>query len=262
MKRITFTLIANENMHTNQTLVIVPTYNERENVPALVREIFKAVGDAHVLIVDDNSPDGTADYAAELFAGQPNFSVLRRTGARGLGRSYVDGYRKALAEGYARLVQMDADFSHDPQRIPALIEASRHADVAVGSRYCLGGGTANWPLRRRLLSRFANRYVSAIIGLKCRDSTSGFRCYNRRALELILDGEIVAEGYAFLVESMYRISEAGLSVAEVPITFVDRREGQSKISRRVIFESVIMPWRLRFASGARADAQLMRQPQD
>jgi dolichol-phosphate mannosyltransferase len=249
-------------MDTNQTLIIVPTYNERENVPSLVREIFKAVPTAHVLLVDDNSPDGTADYAAELFKANPSFSVLRREGPRGLGRSYVDGYRKALSEGYARLIQMDADFSHDPRAIPALVEASQQADVVVGSRYCPGGGIGNWPLRRRLLSRFANRYVSAIIGLRCNDSTSGFRCYNRRALELVLDGEIVAEGYAFLVESMYRINEAGLSLAEVPITFVDRREGQSKISRRVIFESVLMPWRLRFKSGPRAGAQLMRQPQD
>ena len=246
----------------NQTLIIVPTYNERENVPTLVREIFRHVPGAHVCIVDDNSPDGTADYAAELFKDCRNFSVLRRTGARGLGRSYVDGYRKALSEGYARLVQMDADFSHDPQTIPALIEGSRQADVVVGSRYCPGGRVSNWPLRRRLLSRFANRYVSAIIGLRCHDSTSGFRCYNRRALEIVLDGEIFAEGYAFLVESMYRVGEAGLRLKEVPITFVDRREGQSKISRRVIFESVLVPWRLRFMSGERAGAQLMRQPQD
>ncbi len=249
-------------MNTNQTLIIVPTYNERENVPSLVREIFKAVPEAHVCLVDDNSPDGTADYAAKLFRDNPQFSVLRREGARGLGRSYVDGYRKALTEGYARLVQMDADFSHDPKSIPALIEASYQADVVVGSRYCPGGGIGNWPLRRRLLSRFANRYVGVIVGLRCKDSTSGFRCYNRRALELVLDGQIVAEGYAFLVESMYRISEAGLRLKEVPITFIDRREGQSKISRAVIFESVIMPWRLRFMRGTRAGAQLMRQPQD
>lgn len=249
-------------MDTNQTLIIIPTYNERENIPALAREIFKHVPGAHVLVIDDNSPDGTADAAAELFKDNPNFAVLRREGPRGLGRSYVDGYRKALGEGYARLIQMDADFSHDPQSIPALVEASKQADVVVGSRYCPGGGIGNWPLHRRLLSRFANRYVSAIVGLRCRDSTSGFRCYNRRALELVLDGKIVAEGYAFLVESMYRINEAGLDLTEVPITFIDRREGQSKISRRVIFESVLLPWRLRFMRGTRPGAQLMRQPQD
>lgn len=246
----------------NKTLIIVPTYNERENVPSLVREIFKYVPEAHVCIVDDNSPDGTAAHAEELFGRDPRFSVLRREGQRGLGRSYVDGYRKALAEGYARLVQMDADFSHDPKSIPALIEASAQADVVVGSRYCPGGGIGNWPLRRRLLSRFANRYVGTIIGLRCNDSTSGFRCYNRRALELVLDGQIVSDGYAFLVESMYWINEAGLRVREVPIIFVDRREGQSKISRGVIFESVLLPWRLRLQSGTRPGAQLLGQTQD
>ena len=234
-------------MNTDRTLIVVPTYNERGNVAALVAELLEVAPAADVCLLDDNSPDGTADYARELFGADPRFSVLRRAGARGYGRSLVDGYRRALDGGYARLVQLDADFSHDPRVIPALLVASRGADVVIGSRYCAGGGVDNWPLGRRLLSRFANRYVCAITGLKVHDTTSGFRCYTRRALSRLLEGRVAAEGYAFLVESAHHAHREGLTIAEVPITFTDRREGQSKMSRAVIFESVLMPWRLRFA---------------
>jgi len=234
-------------MDTDRTLIVVPTYNERENVAALVARLLEVAPEADVMLVDDNSPDGTAPYAEELFGANPRFSVLRRKGARGYGRSLVDGYRRALALGYARLVQLDADFSHDPRAIPALVAASREADVVIGSRYCAGGRVENWPLRRRLLSRFANRYVCAITGLRVGDATGGFRCYTRRALRRLLEGRVSAEGYAFLVESVFRAHRGGLAVAEVPITFTDRREGQSKMSRRVIYESVLMPWRLRLA---------------
>src|SRR5688500_3012830 len=234
-------------MNNDRTLIIVPTYNERENVPGLVGQLLALVPDADVLLLDDNSPDRTADLATELFGHDARFRVLRRTGARGYGRSIIDGYRSALEGGYARVVQMDADFSHDPATIPALVEASRRADVVIGSRYCEGGGIQNWPLRRRLLSRFANRYVSAITGLRVGDATTGFRCYTRRAVRHLLEGRIVAEGYAFLVEATYRARKEGLRIAEVPIIFTDRREGHSKMSRTVIFESVLMPWRLRFA---------------
>jgi dolichol-phosphate mannosyltransferase len=246
-------------MRTSPTLVIIPTYNERENVEPLVSQILSTLPGADVLLVDDNSPDGTADFASEVFRHEARFSVLRREGARGLGRSYVDGYRAALERGYARLVQMDADFSHDPARLPALVEAARESDVVIGSRYCAGGGIGNWPLRRRLLSRFANFYVSRITGIKVGDATSGYRCYSRRALECVLRNQIRAEGYAFLVESIYRLTESGMSVGEVPIVFVDRREGQSKISRKVIFESVLMPWKLRFLPRLPAEQALAAQ---
>jgi dolichol-phosphate mannosyltransferase len=232
-------------MNTERTLIVVPTYNERENVARLVAELFEVAPGADVCLLDDASPDGTADRAEELFGRDPRFSVLRRGGARGYGRSLVDGYRRALAGDYARLVQLDADFSHDPRRIPALVGASRTADVVIGSRYCEGGRVENWPVRRRLLSRFANAYVARITGLRVRDATSGFRCYTRRALRALLEGRIAGEGYAFLVEATYRAGRAGLPVAEVPITFTDRREGQSKMSRKIILESVLMPWRLR-----------------
>jgi len=243
-------------MDTERTLIIVPTYDERENVGPLVARIFEHAPASDVMLLDDASPDGTADHAERLFGHDPRFSVLRRRGPRGYGRSLLDGYRRALEAGYARLVQMDADFSHDPAMIPALLRAGRDADVVIGSRYCPGGGVANWPLRRRALSRFANKYVAVITGLRVGDATSGFRCYTQRALRVLLEGRTRAEGYAFLVEATFRAHRAGLRVAEVPITFTDRREGQSKISRKVIFESVLMPWRLRLGGRRGDDAEL------
>jgi dolichol-phosphate mannosyltransferase len=246
-------------MPNSSTLVILPTYNEIENVGPLAEQILSIAPDADLLLVDNNSPDGTADHAEKLFAKEPRFSVLRREGPRGLGRSYVDGYKTAVARGYARLIQMDADFSHDPARLPDILKAARAADVVIGSRYCPGGGIGNWPLRRRALSRFANFYVSKITGMKVGDATSGYRCYSRRALEYVLQNQIAAEGYAFLVESIYRLSEAGFQIAEVPIIFVDRREGQSKISRKVIFESVLIPWRLRLLPRIPAEHKFQTQ---
>ena len=233
-------------METDRTLIVVPTYNERENVGAIIPELFKIAPDADVMLIDDNSPDKTADHARQLFGANPRFSILNRTSSRGYGRSLLEGYRAAVDRGFARLVQLDADFSHDPAILPQLIDANREADVTIGSRYCDGGRVANWPLRRRLLSRFANQYVRTITGLAVRDSTSGFRCYNRRALQVLLEVPIAAEGYAFLVETTFRAQRAGLRIAEVPITFVDRRQGQSKMSRKIIFESMLRPWRLRF----------------
>ncbi len=233
-------------MEADRTLIVVPTYNERENVAALIPQLLNVAPNADVLLIDDNSPDQTADHAEELFAVHPRFAVLRRKSDRGYGRSLLEGYRTAVDREYGRLVQLDADFSHDPVILPQLIEATRGADVVIGSRYCVGGSVANWPWRRRLMSRFANRYVRAITGLKVFDSTSGFRCYTRRALEILLEIPNAAEGYAFLVETTFRAHRAGLRIAEVPITFVDRRQGQSKMSRQIIFESVIKPWLLRF----------------
>jgi dolichol-phosphate mannosyltransferase len=232
-------------METDRTLIVVPTYNERDNVVELVPQLLQIASGADVMLVDDNSPDGGAAFAEQSFRANPRFSVLRRTGPRGYGRSLLDGYRAAIGRNYARLVQLDADFSHDPAVVPMLIGATRKADAVIGSRYCPGGRVANWPLRRRLLSRFANRYVRTITGLAVRDSTSGFRCYTRRALQVLLEIPIVAEGYAFLVETTFRAQRAGLQIAEVPITFTDRRAGQSKMSGKVIFESALKPWRLR-----------------
>ena len=233
-------------METDRTLIVVPTYNERENIAALIAALLKVAPDADAMVIDDNSPDGTVTAAKKLFDSEPRFSAITRTDRRGYGRSLLDGYRLALQKGYARLVQMDADFSHDPKIVPLLVDATCSADVAIGSRYCPGGRVANWPWQRRLLSRFANQYVSQITGIGICDSTSGFRCYTRRALQSLVEIGIDSEGYAFLVETAFHAQNAGLRIVEIPITFTDRRVGQSKMSGEVIFESVLKPWRLRF----------------
>ena len=233
-------------METDRTLITIPTYNERENVGPLVSALFQFVPEADVMLIDDNSPDRTAAAAEKFFGSEPRFSVVTRTGRRGYGRSLLDGYRLAVEKNYARLVQMDADFSHDPKVVPSLINVARGADVAIGSRYCPGGGIVNWSWYRRLLSRFANQYVSRVTGIGVCDSTSGFRCYTRRALQCFLEIGIDSEGYAFLVETVFRAQNAGLRIVEIPITFTDRRVGQSKMSGKVILESVLKPWLLRF----------------
>jgi dolichol-phosphate mannosyltransferase len=233
-------------MEPDRTLIVVPTYNERQNVEPLITQLLQVVPAADVLLIDDNSPDGTAFYVQQEFGGNSRVSVLKRTGARSFGRSLLDGYRAAVDRGCARLVQLDADLSHDPKVIPAMIAASRDADLVIGSRYCSGGQVENWPWRRELLSRFANLYVAIITGLDVRDSTAGFRCWTRRALESLLHTGVASEGYAFQVEAVYRTKRAGLRILEIPITFTDRRAGQSKMSGQVIFESVAKPWALRF----------------
>jgi len=232
-------------MENNDILIVIPTYNERENVFALVRQLFQMVPSSDVMLIDDNSPDGTAEYAQQLFGANQSFSVLVRRGSRSFGRSLLDGYRVAVERGYARLVQMDADFSHDPNMVPTLIDASHAADVVIGSRYCRGGRVANWPWHRRLLSRFANEYVARITGVTVRDSTSGFRCWTRRALECLLKIGVTSEGYAFQVETVFRAQQEGLRIVEIPITFTDRRAGHSKMSGKVILESMLKPWLLR-----------------
>jgi dolichol-phosphate mannosyltransferase len=225
-------------------IVIIPTYNERENVPPLVEALLQHEG-VRVLVVDDQSPDGTGAVADEVARAHPGrVDVLHRTSERGFGRSYVDGIKRALAMGADLICQMDADFSHDPACLPALAAAARDADVVIGSRYVAGGGVVNWPLRRRLLSRFANAYVRAITQMRVHDCTSGFRCWRREALASLPLDRFVSDGYSFLVEMLFVASRQGRRVAEVPITYVERREGQSKMSRAVILESAITPWRL------------------
>jgi dolichol-phosphate mannosyltransferase len=225
-------------------LAIVPTYNERDNVPTLVHALLRVPG-LRVLVVDDNSPDGTGQVADRLARDSDGrLSVLHRTGARGLGRSYVAGIQYALETDATAICQMDADLSHDPADVPRLLERIAGADVVIGSRYVPGGRIENWSRRRLVLSRFANRYVRAIAGLRVRDCTSGFRCWRRDAVERLPLDRITAEGYAFLVELLWEAASAGCRIAEIPITFVERRHGASKLSSGVILESAMLPWRL------------------
>ena len=198
-----------------------------------------------MLVVDDSSPDGTGALADELARAYPGrIDVMHRTGRRGLGRSYVDGIRSALARPVDVICQMDSDLSHDPRHLRDLIAASDHADVVIGSRYIPGGAVVNWPLRRRLLSRFANGYIRLVTRLSPRDCTSGYRCWKREALAQVPLERSNSEGYSFLVEMLFAASAAGLTFAEVPITFVERRQGESKLSKAVLLESAITPWRL------------------
>jgi dolichol-phosphate mannosyltransferase len=204
---------------------------------------------ADLMLVDDQSPDGTADVAEQVFGRLPNFSVLRRTGARGLGRSYVEAYQVAVAAGYSHIVQMDADLSHQPTSIVDLLRAAEAADVVIGSRYCPGGGVSHWPLTRLALSRCANAYVRAATRLPIRDTTSGYRCYTREALASLPMDQIESTGFAFQVEMTYRAYSAGLRITEIPIIFLNRRSGRSKMTRRVIVEMLLLPWRLRSQAG-------------
>lgn len=225
-------------------LVIVPTYNERGNLPILVRGLL-AYDNVRVMVVDDNSPDGTGAVADELAVTYPGrVQVMHRTGRRGLGRSYIDGIKQAICEPVDVICQMDADLSHDPGHLPSLIEATSRADVVIGSRYIPGGAIVNWPKRRQLLSRFANIYIRAVTQLSARDCTSGYRCWRRAALASLPLDQFISDGYSFLVEMLFVASRRGCRIAEVPITFVERREGESKVSRSVLFESAITPWRL------------------
>jgi dolichol-phosphate mannosyltransferase len=227
-----------------RALVVMPTYNERSNLSVLVPEILR-VNDVRLLVVDDASPDGTADEADRLaHESDGRVTVLRRTGPRGFGRSYVEGMRHALGTDATHICQMDADRSHDPADLRRLLAAVGSADLVIGSRYVEGGRLVNWPRRRRALSAFANGYVRTITGLDVRDCTSGFRCWDRRLLERLDFARVRSDGYAFLVELTWLAHRAGGRIVEVPITFVERRDGASKMSWHVIAESALLPWRL------------------
>lgn len=225
-------------------LVIIPTYNERLNLAALTAQLLNISG-LRILVVDDESPDATGELADTLAASSGGrLSVLHRTGRRGLGLSYVDGMRHALTTDVTHVCQMDADFSHDPAELPRLLDAAAGADLVIGSRYVPGGTLRNWAIHRVMLSAFANWYVRAITRLPIHDCTSGFRCWSRDLLQQVPLGSIRSDGYAFQVETAWEGYRAGGRIVEVPITFVERREGSSKMSTRVIAESVVLPWRL------------------
>jgi dolichol-phosphate mannosyltransferase len=228
-------------------LVVTPTYNERDNLPVLAAGVLKHDG-FRLLVVDDGSPDGTGAIADQLALDHPGrVEVLHRTGPRGLGRSYVDGLLHALKEGKAEFIcQMDSDLSHGPEYLPNLVAAAATHEIVLGSRYMNGGvSVVNWPLSRIFLSAFANRYIRFVTGLAPTDCTSGFRCWRREALAQVPIASMVSDGYSFLTEMLYEAKRRNFRIGEVPIIFVERRVGQSKLSSSVLIESLIMPWRLR-----------------
>ena len=231
-------------MTFRSALVVVPTFNERANLPVLVNALMLQPA-VKVIVVDDDSPDGTGELADALARTHDGrIEVLHRRERPGLGRSYIDGLKRAIHEPVDVVCQMDADLSHDPAHLPDLIAATDRADVVIGSRYVPGGRIVNWPLQRRLLSRFANVYIRVVTRLIARDCTSGYRCWRRDALAALPLDRFVSDGYSFLVEMLYAASRDGCRIAEVPITFVERGQGQSKLSRGVLIESAITPWRL------------------
>jgi dolichol-phosphate mannosyltransferase len=240
----------------NKTLVIVPTYNERENLPNMAAHLAKLPAPVDLLVVDDNSPDGTGRIADELAAKNPWIHVLHRAEKNGLGRAYCAGFAWALQRQYELIMEMDGDFSHNPDDIPRFMEAAREADLVLGSRYCNGIRVINWPLKRLLLSTGAARYVRIITGMPFTDPTGGFKCFRRRALESIDLDAIRSNGYSFQIEMTHKIWQNGMRVVEVPIVFTERFQGHSKMSKKIVREALVMVWRLWIQCGFRRSPRI------
>lgn len=229
-------------------LVVIPTYNERVNLPLVVPAILQQDPRLEVLVVDDNSPDGTGQLADEMAASTPRVHVLHRPAKAGLGKAYLAGFRWALERKYDLIFEMDADFSHDPKFLADFIRAANDADLVIGSRYRTGVNVINWPISRLLLSIGANQYARCITGLPLADSTGGFKCFRRQVLEAIDFDKVRSNGYAFQIEMSFRAWKKGFRLAEIPIVFTDRVEGQSKMNKRIVREAIWMVWWLRLRS--------------
>lgn len=233
--------------NTDQALVIIPTYNERENIGRLVPDVLDQAPRLDVLIIDDDSPDGTGELADELARANERVHVLHRPGKLGLGTAYIAGFRWGLARGYRYLFEMDADFSHDPAHLPKFLTAIQEYDLVLGSRYLHGRVTViNWPIGRLLLSYFANLYARVVTGLPVADATGGYKCFRREVLEAIDLSRVESEGYAFQIEMSFRAWKKGFRLGEIPIIFADRDVGESKMSKRIIREAVWKVWKLRW----------------
>lgn len=229
-------------------MVVIPTYNERGNIEKIIPQILAQDESIHILVVDDNSPDGTGEIADRLASANNRIHVLHRRGKLGLGSAYREGFRYALEQGAGNVIEMDADFSHDPAMLPVFLEKMQSVDMVVGSRYLNGVSVVNWPLRRLMLSYFASVYTRIITGLRLSDCTSGFKCFRREVLQAIDLTKIRSDGYSFQIEMNYRCHEKGFRIGEVPIIFIDRHAGTSKMSRQIVLEAVIMVWKLKIGS--------------
>jgi dolichol-phosphate mannosyltransferase len=229
-----------------KALIVVPTYNERENVENIAARLLSTLRDADILFVDDNSPDGTGELLDAMAAREPRINVLHRAGKLGLGTAYIAGFRWALARDYGFIFEFDADGSHDPKYLPHMLAlAEGDADVVVGSRNVPGGGTVNWGIGRKLLSRGGSFYSRTILGIDVRDVTAGFICWRRRVLEALDLDRITSNGYSFQIEMKYRALQLGFKLVETPIVFVDRAVGTSKMSRKIVAEALLSVWKLR-----------------
>jgi dolichol-phosphate mannosyltransferase len=228
-----------------KALIVVPTYNEKENLPLLVKAVFAVVPQVHILVVDDSSPDGTGELADELAAADNRIHVLHRTAKEGLGKAYVAGFHWALERDYELVFEMDCDFSHRPEHLPEFLERIKGADVVLGSRYIKGGGTENWGLMRKFISGGGNTYARTVLGLPYKDLTGGFKCFRRKVLETLPIDDLYSFGYAFQIELTYRSHKAGFKIAETPIIFPDRTRGESKMSGAIFKEAFVTVWKLR-----------------
>lgn len=244
----------------NQTLIIVPTVNERENLLRLAQKLLSLPAKVDLLVVDGNSSDGTGQIAADLAAKHPEINVIHETKKSGLGRAYIAGFKWALERHYEFIFEMDCDFSHDPDEIPNFLKAAKDADLVLGSRYSGGVRVINWPLKRLMLSRGAGLYVRVITGMPFTDPTGGYKCFHRRALAAVNLDEIHSNGYSFQIEMTHRLWRQGFKIAEVPIIFTDRIEGRSKMSRAIVREALIMVWRLWLQNGLRRSPRKRSQP--
>lgn len=232
-------------MSQPRCLTIIPTYNERENLEGIVAAIHSVVPQMEILVVDDNSPDGTGELADRLAEQDTRVHVLHRAGKQGLGKAYLAGFGWALEGDYERILEMDADFSHDPRYLPAMLQAADHADMVVGSRYVPGGGTRDWGLVRRFISRGGGLYARTILGMDVQDLTAGFVCYRRSTLERLPLHEVTSNGYVFQIELKYRVHRMGMRIVEIPIVFPDRIAGESKMSPDIAREAIVQVWRLK-----------------
>jgi len=231
-----------------KTLIIIPTYNELENLPRLLPEVLSKDESIDVLIVDDNSPDGTAAFVESQMKNNNRIHLIKRQSKQGLGTAYIAGFKYALQNNFQIIFEMDADFSHDPKEIPRFLDEIKNSDVILGSRYINGVNVINWPLRRLLLSSFANLYTRIITGMPIHDATGGFKCFRREVLEAIDLDRVKSNGYAFQIEMTFKAWKKGFKVKEIPIIFVDRVKGKSKMSKKIVREAVTMVWKLRIKS--------------
>lgn len=229
-------------------LIIIPTYNELENLPRLLPEVLLKNDRINVLIVDDNSPDGTAAFVENEMKNNNRIHLIKRTSKQGLGTAYIAGFKYALQNNFDLIFEMDADFSHDPKEIPRFLEEIKNADLVLGSRYVTGVNVINWPMRRLLLSWFANLYTRIITGMPIHDATGGFKCFRKEVLEAINFDLVKSNGYAFQIEMTFKAWKKGFRVKEIPIIFVDRVKGKSKMSKKIVREAVTMVWKLRMKS--------------
>ena len=228
-----------------KAFVVIPTYNEKDNVRTLTSAVLAQHSDIHILFVDDNSPDGTGAIIDEMVAENGRVHVLHRSGKLGLGSAYREGFKAALAMDADYLVEMDADFSHDPATLPLFLSAIKESDLVIGSRYLNGVSVVNWPIRRLILSYFASVYTRWVTGLQVHDCTSGFKCFRRSTIEAIDLSRVKSDGYSFQIEMNYRCMEKGFRITEIPIIFIDRHSGTSKMSGTIVREAVFMVWKLR-----------------